>query len=372
MHPRLISSTLTLLLHTRQPILLLLPPNAPSRVSYLADQQASPTLSEMAALLQQFGADVALHILQVQTLTSGLLAPPQSGVPQDMLHSSHTSLPDPMSIPASLPGTSRAHAHSSMLGAHSAIPPSSIMNPLPSITHATTQPVNSTSTGLLQPPPNIIFRQSAPSFVTTPGSNSVSLAPTTILNPSTSQTLLRAPPLISMLLNPNILSIPIWIQQVFNAGWSMYVLLDALTNSVCARAMSAPNQLGNTSLFLSTSGELQLMGTKFDLSKEKDIQPVDFMQASSTLVSVIHHCLKAGPESKIGRATVQAIADAFAKHYLQIHQRPDFSKNFKAYLAYNIYIQHSYLQNNGNLRVEDWHNKVFNKKLQLLQTDNIC
>ncbi|KAG6875456.1 hypothetical protein C0992_003773 [Termitomyces sp. T32_za158] len=187
-----------------------------------------------------------------------------------------------------------------------------------------------------------------------------------------SRPLLGAPPVASAELDPNVMPIPLRIQRVFNAGWVTYVPLDQLTNAACHRALSASGRHGDSALSLSALGELQVSAAKFDLSKERHLSAYEFMQASKTLVWVICHCLKAGPEGQIGGPTVVAIANSFEQHYDRIQHRHDFGNHFPVYLAYDIYIHHAYLQSGGTISVHDWHRLVFEKKMQDHMTDTIC
>ncbi|KAG6882589.1 hypothetical protein C0993_009935, partial [Termitomyces sp. T159_Od127] len=197
-----------------------------------------------------------------------------------------------------------------------------------------------------------------------PVSGSFSLAPSP-------RPFLAAPPTSSSELDPNIMPIPLHIQRVFNAGWTTYVPLDLLTNAACHRAMTASSRHGDSSLSLSSSGELQVSSSRFDLSRERHLTAYEFMQASKTLVWVIRFCLRAGPEGLVGGPTAHAIADSFEAHYDRIQRRHDFGEHFPVYLAYDIYIRHAYLQNGGSVSVHEWHKLVFEKKLQDFTTDCI-
>lgn len=88
-------------------------------------------------------------------------------------------------------------------------------------------------------------------------------------------------------------------------------MIDQLINTACHQAMNAPNCQSDISLSLSASRELQFSGAKFDLSKEEDLCPLEFIQASTTLILVIYHCFKAGPENQIDGPTAHVIADSF-------------------------------------------------------------
>ncbi|KAH0578007.1 hypothetical protein H2248_005566, partial [Termitomyces sp. 'cryptogamus'] len=164
-----------------------------------------------------------------------------------------------------------------------------------------------------------------------------------------SHPLLAAPPQAAAELDPNVMPIPVRVQRVFNTGWTVYVPLDLLTNAACHRALTASNRHSDFSLSLTASGELQVSNSKFDHSKEHYMSALEFMQASATLIWVICLCLQASPEALIGSPTARAIATFFQAHYNYIQHRLDFGDTFPVYLAYNIYIHHAYLQNNGNI-----------------------
>ncbi|KNZ79967.1 hypothetical protein J132_08409 [Termitomyces sp. J132] len=158
-----------------------------------------------------------------------------------------------------------------------------------------------------------------------------------------------SPPQAAAELDPNVMPIPVRVQRVFNTGWTVYVPLDLLTNAACHRALTASNRHSDFSLSLTASGELQVSNSKFDHSKEHYMSALEFMQASATLIWVICLCLQASPEALIGSPTARAIATFFQAHYNYIQHRLDFGDTFPVYLAYNIYIHHAYLQNNGNI-----------------------
>lgn len=165
--------------------------------------------------------------------------------------------------------------------------------------------------------------------------------------------------------------IPLWVQRVFNAGWTTYVPLDALTTAACHRALTATSCQGDSALSLTLSGELQVSNAKFDLSKERHLTAFEFMQASTTLIWVIRNCLKAGPEGPIGGPTAHAIADSVQVHYEHIQCRQDFGDNFPVYLAYDIFLRHAYLQAQGNLHMDIWHGLTFTKKFNDHMQDRI-
>ncbi|KAG6884278.1 hypothetical protein C0993_012543 [Termitomyces sp. T159_Od127] len=149
------------------------------------------------------------------------------------------------------------------------------------------------STGVSAPPlpavgtpPPVFGPIQGASFLLNAPSSCLGITPLVAL--SGSRPLLSTLPVEAGELDPNVLPIPLCIQQVFNAGWSTYVPLDLLTNAACYRALIAADKHGNSAVSLSATEELQVLGTQFDLSQERHLSPFEFLQASKTLVWVIH------------------------------------------------------------------------------------
>lgn len=290
----------------------------PSQLPGLTGDSFTFSRAELFALLQRFGSGLAAQVI------------PPDGVP---LPSSHPSNP-PLLLAINLTPASPSPGHSGQttLPLYAGGPSSSIVTSLAPIT------------------------------------SSSGIAPSTSL---ATRPLLAAPPAAMTELDPNIMPIPLRVQRIFNAGWSAYVPLDTLTTAACHRALTATNRQGDSSLSLSSAGEIQVSNSRFDQSKERLLTAFEFMQASSTLVWVIRNCLKAGPEGQIGGPTAHAIADCFQIHYERIQRRQDFGENFQVYLAYDIFLRHAYLQSQGNLRMDVWHRLVFERKFNDHMQDRI-
>lgn len=85
-------------------------------------------------------------------------------------------------------------------------------------------------------------------------------------------------------INPNIMPILLCVQCIFNAGWCIYVSFDALMIAACHWAFMALNCQGDSSLSLTSAGEIEVSSSRFDQSKKHLLSVFEFMQASSTLV----------------------------------------------------------------------------------------
>ncbi|KAG6895100.1 hypothetical protein C0992_003147 [Termitomyces sp. T32_za158] len=319
--------------------------------------------ADLVDLLKSFGSSVAQALPGPSSRTQPLSGPSAVG----------PAFPAPSSPTPALLQAGNGAPHAPLSAVHPALHPTSVLQTGPAFTSAATSTSQAAPDGApdMSAPLLNFNPPAAPATLTPDGVFPLLQAVPSLSSTSGPRPLLGAPPASATELDPNVMPIPLRIQRVFNTGWSTYVPLDLLTKAACHRALTASNRHGDSALSISSSGELQVSSAKFDLSKERHISAYEFMQASKTLVWVLRHCLKAGPESQIGGPTAQAIASSFETHYDRIQHRHDFGDHFPVYLAYDIYIRHAYLQSGGAIRVQDWHRLVFEKKLQDFMTDSI-
>ncbi|KAG6888390.1 hypothetical protein C0992_008608 [Termitomyces sp. T32_za158] len=154
------------------------------------------------------------------------------------------AFPAPSSpTPALLQAENRA-SHGPLPAVHPALHPTTVLQTGPAFMSASTSTSHAAPDGAPDmSAPLLNFTSPAAQATLTPnGVFPLLQVVPSLPSMSGSHPLLGAPPASAMELDPNVMSIPLRIQRVLNAGWSTYVPLDLLTNAACHRALTALNR----------------------------------------------------------------------------------------------------------------------------------